>query len=62
MMEFVPVAQASVKKLKGRIPINTKSQKWGLVLGIMPVNTKVRTPIMMMGFTSDQKMPSDIFR
>ena len=40
-----------------------KTAKWGVeLLETISVNTNVSTPIITMGFSSDQKTPSDMFR
>src|ERR1019366_3976382 len=62
-MEVVPVLQATVKKLKGAVPQSTNTAKWGMFgLEKTLVKTKVSTPIMTSGLSSDQRTPSDIFR
>ena len=58
-----PASQAPEKKLKGTRPHMIKTGKCGVELfGNILVNTKVSTPIITMGFSSDQNTPSDIFR
>src|ERR1022692_439382 len=62
-MEVVPVLHATVKKLNGTMPQSTNTAKCGRFgLGKILVKTKVSTPIMTSGLSSDQRTPSDIFR
>jgi|SRR5882724_2387761 len=61
--EVVPVSQAKAKKLNGTSPHITEAAKSGVELfWKIRVNTKVKTPIMIRGFSNDQKIPSDILR
>src|ERR1051325_3909597 len=63
MIDVVPLAQASVKKLYGTSPHSTKVAKCGMVLlAKIFVKTNVMTPIMTKGLRSDQKTPRDILR
>jgi hypothetical protein len=62
-IEVVPEIHAIEKKLNGIIPQSTNTGKcWMGFLENTRVKTKVRTPIMTRGFTSDHNMPSDMFR
>jgi hypothetical protein len=58
----VPEFHVVEKKLNGTNPQRTKTGKCWIVVGKIFVKMKVRTDIIMIGLSRDQKAPKDMFR
>ncbi len=61
-IDVVPVSHAIAKKLYGTMPQSRNTGNCFDELGKIFVKTKVNTPIITMGFSKDQRTPSDMFR
>ena len=60
--EVVPEFHAIEKKLNGTSPHRTNTGKCWTAVGKIFVKMKVRTDIIINGFSSDQNAPNDMFR
>src|ERR1017187_6133155 len=61
-IDVVPLSRAAVKKLYGTNPQSTKTGNCLFGLGKTLVKTKVSTPIITSGLSSDHNSPRDMFR